>query len=127
LQEDKADGNLIGKFLKEEPMNKTVRTSIFAGVAAGLLGISPAQGAKADTIYRTTTTTTYSAPVTTYTSPLCVERTVTSPVLIEQPTMIEREIQSPVLLEDRPMVIEQWNGNHLIRIHAGPLFTFSAL
>lgn len=88
-------------------MKRTSKTLLWAGLIAGGLGFALTEGAKADTIEITRTTT----PFTMYSSSPCLEeRVITSPVIVEPnqtfvetyPTYSERVIESPVVLKEKP-------------------------
>jgi len=96
-------------------MKRRSKVLLWAGLIAGGLGFTAAQGAKADTIEITRST----MPFSYYDSSPCFEeRVTTSPVLVEPsqtyvetyPTFQDRVIESPVILKERPA--------HLLRLHA---------
>jgi len=75
--------------------------TLMVGLVGGLLGISFAQGAKADTIYTTSGSwfLTPDADTVLVESPTTVERVITSPVMIERPMTMQKVIESPVVIE----------------------------
>jgi|SRR5215471_18602484 len=74
--------------------------TLMVGLVGGLLGISFAQGAKADAIY--TSGSWFLAPdadTVLVESPTTVERVITSPVMIEKPMTMQKVIETPVVIE----------------------------
>jgi hypothetical protein len=105
-------------------MKRRSTVLLWAGLIAGGLGLTLAQGAKADTIEITES----SMPFTTYyePSPCFEERVITSPVVVEPsrtfvetyPTYEERVIESPVIVKEKPA--------HLLHLRA-PLLKLNVL
>ena len=79
-------------------MKRNFTRTLIVGLVGGFLGISLAQGAKADSII--TYQSWAAAPDTVLVeSPTTFERVITSPVLIEKPMTMQKVIETPVVIE----------------------------
>ena len=90
--------------------------TLLVGLVGGLLGISLAQGAKADTLYTSSGTWFLSDPDSVFVaSPTTVERVITSPVMIERPMTMQKVkvIESPVVIEKERKHLLNLNLLHL--------------
>lgn len=105
-------------------MRRLATCTLMAGLAAGFMGISFAQGALADEMCFTRSVLV--SPDTSFIeTPTTIERVVTSPVVIERPATVERIIEKPVTIErvierpmtvERPLIIQQKEGHHLLNL-----------
>lgn len=84
---------------------------LLAGIAAGFLGLTVAQCAKADLLYSTTYETTTTPTMFLETAPT-VDRVLTSPVVIDRPSVIETPSTRVI---DRPILMNG-EGHHLLNL-----------
>jgi len=94
-------------------MKSMATKTMLAGLFAGFLGITLAHAAQADTVwmYRSVTTT----PESTFVETPTIERVITSPVVIERPSITQRVIERPATIE-QPLIIQEKASHHLLNL-----------